>query len=141
MKYNITYSCGHKGTVVLFGKGSDRKRKLYWYQETAACPDCFKAQKEAERQAAKEKAYAEAKANNLPELIGTEKQVAWAITIRQDFINKFGKQNDERGQTVCDYLIANATQASEWIDTRNNFMNIIRKYSKAYNEQNQYGFI
>lgn len=28
MKYNITYSCGHTGTVDLIGKGADRERKI-----------------------------------------------------------------------------------------------------------------
>ena len=28
MKYEITYKCGHTGTVELFGKGTDREYRL-----------------------------------------------------------------------------------------------------------------
>ena len=30
MKYNIEYSCGHKGTVELFGPTKDRESKIEW---------------------------------------------------------------------------------------------------------------
>ena len=44
MKYDVIYSCGHEGTVELFGKGSERERKLYWYEHEAVCPECYKKQ-------------------------------------------------------------------------------------------------
>lgn len=43
-KYDVTYSCGHEGTVDLFGKTSERERKLAWYESTAVCPECYKKQ-------------------------------------------------------------------------------------------------
>ena len=52
-KYSYQYACGHgKATVNLFGKESDRQRKLAWYAETHVCPDCFKKQSEAADKAA-----------------------------------------------------------------------------------------
>jgi len=38
-KYNVTYACGCEGTVNLFGKGSERERKLNWLS-TVDCPAC-----------------------------------------------------------------------------------------------------
>ena len=32
MKYNVEYSCGHKGTVELFGPTKDRESKIEWYE-------------------------------------------------------------------------------------------------------------
>lgn len=50
MKYNITYSCGHEGTVNLVGKGSDRERKLKWHSESGHCPECYKKMKEEQKE-------------------------------------------------------------------------------------------
>ena len=70
MKYDITYSCGSAGTVELYGKTSERESKIRWYETTAVCPECYKKQQEA---------AAETTAKyDLPELEGSEKQVAWA---------------------------------------------------------------
>lgn len=43
MKYDVVYSCGHKGTVDLFGPTKDRESKIEWYGRQALCPDCYKA--------------------------------------------------------------------------------------------------
>lgn len=48
MKYEVTCSCGHTHTVELFGKTSDRERKIKYYETYGVCPDCYKAQKTAE---------------------------------------------------------------------------------------------
>lgn len=52
-QYSYPYFCGHgNGTVRLYGKEADRRRKLEWYAQTFVCPDCFKKQKAAEDAAA-----------------------------------------------------------------------------------------
>ena len=38
-KYNITYSCGHEGTVQLFGKSEERERKIKYYEEFGLCTE------------------------------------------------------------------------------------------------------
>ena len=48
-KYDITYSCGHSGTVQLFGPHRDRDRKIEWYQDQADCPECYKAKMRAKQ--------------------------------------------------------------------------------------------
>lgn len=47
-KYDVTFSCGHKGTVQLMGKTADRERKLARYANNGLCPECYKAKKLAE---------------------------------------------------------------------------------------------
>lgn len=48
-KYSYPYKCGHgNGEVALYGKSSERERKLAWYADTFVCPDCYKAQKTEE---------------------------------------------------------------------------------------------
>ena len=52
-QYTYPYLCGHRhGTVRLYGKESDRQRKLAWYADTFVCPDCYKKQKAEEDAAA-----------------------------------------------------------------------------------------
>nr|DAL08165.1 MAG TPA: pepsin inhibitor [Caudoviricetes sp.] len=43
MKYDITYSCGHDGTVDLWGKGAERERKISFFERCGLCPECYKA--------------------------------------------------------------------------------------------------
>ena len=50
MKYDVTYSCGHSGTVTLFGKGTDRERKLEFFKDSGICPECFKKKKMEEEE-------------------------------------------------------------------------------------------
>lgn len=79
MKYDITYSCGHAGTVELYGKTSERESKIRWYETTAVCPECYKKQ-QAETTTKQKAAY------ELPELEGSEKQVAWAKKLMESAI-------------------------------------------------------
>ena len=52
-KHTYQYACGHgTGSVVLYGKEDDRRRKLEWYGNNFVCPECFKKQKEEEDAAA-----------------------------------------------------------------------------------------
>jgi len=74
-KYYVTFSCGHEARVELFGKGTDRERKIAWYEREGLCPECYKAAKRAESKKANE---------GLPELKGSEKQIAWAERIRAE---------------------------------------------------------
>jgi len=49
-KYTVSHSCGHQQTHELFGKVSERERKLEWMKDTD-CTDCWKAKQRAERNA------------------------------------------------------------------------------------------
>ena len=78
MKYDITYSCGHAGTVELYGKTSERESKIRWYETTAVCPECYKKQQEEAAETITK--------YELPELEGSEKQVAWAKKLMESAI-------------------------------------------------------
>ena len=92
-KYDVTFSCGHTETIQLFGKETDRQRKIKWYEEHCVCSSCYKKQQEEARKAAAEKAAAEASKLGLPELIGTPKQIAWAEEIRCDIVKSINNCN------------------------------------------------
>ena len=80
MKYEVTYSCGHVGTVQIYGTAAEREKKIAWYENYAVCPDCYKkARQEEATTAAKQ-----AKADGLPALTGSEKQIRWAESIRKE---------------------------------------------------------
>lgn len=73
-KYEIKHICGHTETIALFGKHESRYARIE-YLEKQECLEC-RRKREAE-EAEKIGAGLE-----LPELSGSEKQVAWANTIR-----------------------------------------------------------
>ena len=84
-KYTITRACGHSETVNIGGKVSERDR-LASYEERKDCDECYKAKQDAARVAAAAAAAEAAKTAGLPALQGSEKQVAWAESIRANLI-------------------------------------------------------
>ncbi len=97
-RYTITYSCGHTADKQLFGKIDDRDNYINWCKAHKLCPECQRKQLEAKRAAQTRKATEEASALNLAELTGSEKQIAWAITIRSKvlaLIDEFIKDADK----------------------------------------------
>nr|DAV68673.1 MAG TPA: hypothetical protein [Caudoviricetes sp.] len=121
MKVNITYSCGHEGTIEAFGKAEERERKIKYFEEYGLCPDCYKEGKKGE-----EKAFAEK--YELPELQGSEKQISWAESIRKEKIEAFEKEKPAirkgAGDDFAEFLNEFADKyyknnsASWWIDHR-----------------------
>ena len=120
MKYMITHSCGHCVEHVLFGPSKDRQRKVEW-METIPCSEC---QREEDQKAREEKA----KEMGLPELTGTEKQVAWAQKIRLSILDtlsekhtamycKFDGITEEQYTKAVEYA-ASIESASWWIENR-----------------------
>lgn len=81
--YYGTYSCGHPGEYGVYGPVKDRQRKADWYFENHVCQECLVKQR------AKDAAESAAKSarQGLPALKGSEKQVAWAETIRQAILS------------------------------------------------------
>ena len=118
-KYTITHTCGHTEEIQLFGKMEDRERKIKWL-ESQECDGCRKAKANAEAAAAKE-------ARGLADLEGSEKQIAWANTIREraykcfDGLQQFA--NNPQAKAMMDGWKAKMdaeTTAKWWIDNRNN---------------------
>lgn len=84
-KYDITYTCGHKGTVELFGRSKDRERKFTWLKNSCKCPECEQKERE-ERINARKATFEDATGRKPAELKGTEKQIRWAEDIRSSVI-------------------------------------------------------
>lgn len=45
MKYDVKFSCGHEETIQLFGKQSERYRKIEYFEESGVCSCCYQKQK------------------------------------------------------------------------------------------------
>ncbi len=117
-KYEVQHSCGHTETISLFGKTADRERKIEWLEREGLCSECYKEMLEKKRN--EEREAAQKRAEELPELQGTEKQIAWAITLRDKVMQELDTVNvdaDER-----EFLV-NQTDVRYWIDTRHQNIN------------------
>lgn len=72
--------------------------------------------------------------NNLPKLSGSEKQIAWANTIRMKFYEKYSN-----GQNDIETIISDKTEAKFWIDNRNYLdSSFIEEYSEKIKERQQH---
>lgn len=135
-KYEVTCpSCGAGYTVQLYGPGRDREWKLENWDWT--CDEC----KEKARQDENARAAAANAEAGLPPLTGSEKQIAWAETIRAQKLDTlckarageldpfyleafYGSRYDgafHLGDPNIEYaasLLASQSKATWWIDTR-----------------------
>lgn len=127
-KYIVTRACGHEETIALFGPHRDREWRLEKVEPNKLCYECWQAEVARQREEANREAAEAAKELGLPELVGTEKQVAWASTIRKeklDGIERHFAQTVRMGDVISARLQAAAhrirqkTEASYWIDRRN----------------------
>ncbi len=133
-----TYSCGCEGRVQIYGPHKSRE----WIAERQfeeLCPDCFKKDVEKKNKEAAE----EAKEMELPELKGSEKQIAWANSIRVEAINKINDLLEQapKKDFIIDTLnyIMTKTNARYFIDNRevflyNNAIKILRKIKPKVEE-------
>lgn len=92
--YTVKFACGHTAEIQLFGKESERQRKIKYLGESGMCPSCYKKQQEEAKKAAEAQAAAEASEMGLPELTGSEKQVVWATKIRNGLMESISKMQD-----------------------------------------------
>mgnify|MGYP006926213940 FL=1 len=130
-KYDIIYACGHEGVVNIIGPHKDREWKLEREKEKI-CPECWRKHIEEERRRENEEAAKKAKEMELPELSGTPKQVAWAITLRQKLvdvldgldevkdedIDRFLGVTREELKQIMHYILETKTSAKYFIDNR-----------------------
>jgi len=148
-KYTVKYACGHEDTIQLYGSHKDREWRLA-REEEKLCPDCYRKKVEEERKKQNEEA---AKANQeagLPALVGTEKQIAWAETIRKEIIEAietkvFGRMGQEKIKQRPDLydnyrkafeMLKKHTDASWWIDNNPPIMAFDLLYSMLNRELN-----
>ncbi|MBQ3349521.1 MAG: hypothetical protein IJG38_03925 [Thermoguttaceae bacterium] len=79
-QYQVEHSCGCVKTYQLYGPTKERHSRIAWL-ETQECPDCRRERENAENAKKAEEA-------GRPELTGSEKQVAWANTIREKAVHE-----------------------------------------------------
>lgn len=82
-KYDVHFSCGHTGTIQLYGKESDRKRRIEWLEKYGTCSECYKNSLDEQAEECKKKC------NDIGLFIteGSEKQIKWAFQIATQFLN------------------------------------------------------
>ena len=125
-KHTIAHTCGHEVEHNLFGPYEGRRRRI---EELAGnpCPACAQA-KRAEANATTNAVAAKAASEaGLPELLGSEKQIAWAESIRVKVIAEAEAAiartatTPERKAQVAPLLakLTAQTEAAWWIDRRN----------------------
>lgn len=124
-KYTIQFACGHSDEKQLYGSTSERDSYRAWAAREGECATC--------RTKAKDLACEAIEAEHeMPELTGSDKQIAWARQIRADKIaaiadlNAKGRarcpaekhaQFDEMARRVMAALYAK-TEAKWWIDRK-----------------------
>ncbi len=127
-KYDVTFSCGHKQTVQLYGKKKDRENKISWYENSALCPECFKKKREEELEEQRRAAFADEEAKGYIPLTGTEKQIRWAVTIRKNCMDSIIKYLEGCDFPGCDsaevrlaiqkHVVESHPDSKFWIENR-----------------------
>ncbi|WP_051356389.1 hypothetical protein [Azorhizobium doebereinerae] len=125
-KYDITFSCGHTETRQLVGKETQRHSYIAWAERAGRCSACAKLDKMAAIEAVEVE-------HDLPALTGSDKQVAWARTIRAEIMGEVMEylttlrvkaeaqdkvaEYEERAAVLLQVIGAN-TAARYWIDNK-----------------------
>lgn len=116
MEQRIVHACGHEQVHVIYGFDAQVARKARWLR-TTQCRTCFIADKQAEQ--AKEATRNEAAIAhlNLPELVGSERQIEWATTIRASRLVALTLDPVRSANADC-ALCLKISDAKWWIDHR-----------------------
>ena len=137
--YLINYACGHNETKQLYGKHTTREQYVDWAAKFGTC-SCCKASDAAAATAALEAEH------GLPALTGSDKQIAWARTLRAtavkavaDFVNATRARCpadkadafEAQAETVMTALTGKS-DARYWIDSRD--MAALQRAAALYKE-------
>lgn len=93
-RFSGVYTCGHEGTEYTYTK--DYAEDIF---QNSKCPDCRKKDWLNEQEKVNNENSQKSAELNLISLIGTEKQVTWANTIRIKFLNKIEESINELKQS------------------------------------------
>ena len=124
MNVEITGTCGHTSERNLTdasggepGPRSLKKSIAYW--SAKGCTDCYVNGKKAATATALETF------GTLPDLVGSERQVAWAVRIRETLLTKVSEsvKDGDGGARVA--LLATVTDAKFWLDTRDEDVEVL----------------
>jgi hypothetical protein len=132
-KHSIIYRCGHTETAYLTGNRRTRDSYAEYASQNKDCSTCYQAALEAAREKENRESAEANAAAGLPALEGSEKQVAWAESIRRPAIERLRKVDTaelspdlspEAQAELRDALvllvdeIVQQTSAKWWIDNR-----------------------
>ena len=118
-KYQVTFGCGHTEQKELFGKVKERESRIAYWEEKGLCTDCYKAEQEAKRVRENAEAAQKAEAFGWANLQGSEKQVAWANTIRLNIMRQLEQiLNQSDGAMKVRAHLNNKLESKWWIDNR-----------------------
>lgn len=97
-------TCGSKFEKIMYGTNRrDADSKAEWAERTfTECPECEEKRVRAEREAENAAAEVKSREAGLPPLTGSEKQTAWATTIRQKIYDTFTAALDEKERRVAE---------------------------------------
>lgn len=122
-------TCGKTFERVMYGNNRrDADSKTEWAERTfTECPDCAEKRVREEREAKNAAAAKSATEAGLPQLSGTEKQIAWANTLREKTLARIREICKPDGnpeyqanfERFLSWLIETHDKASWWIDNRN----------------------
>jgi len=134
-QFDVTFACGHKGVVHIYGKTKDRQRQADW-MNTKLCDDCYKAKMDQRHPELIQKreqnliaAKQQAEECDWPKLFGSAKQIAWAETIRASVLGAI-KQMIEKSPSLASeplkvqlairvyQLLVGRVSAHWWIENR-----------------------
>ena len=133
-KYYVTHTCGHEEEYQLYGKHTERYRKIEWLSGQE-CPECRRKAEECCRKAEEEVARKEADELGLPELEGSEKQVKWANVIRANFIQA-ARETPIILEEKAIPFIATLKKAKDFIDYRDlSILAFLKHFLKAQKEK------
>lgn len=122
-RYDVTYTCGHTGTVNLIGHHTYRERRFATLQESV-CLDCYKEQQvQIAQEVTKERDF-------IPLCGGSQAQINWAMSIRIRILDELEKNyaqlleqqelspKEERLILLAIDALYQTDSAPQWIDWR-----------------------
>lgn len=122
-------TCGKTFERVMYGNNRrDADGKAAWASEHfTECPDCAEKRVRAEREAENAATAKNASEAGLPQLSGSEKQIAWANTLREKTLARIREickpdgdpEHQASFERFLSWLIETHDKASWWIDNRN----------------------
>ena len=125
-KYYGTHTCGHEGVTNVTGPSKNRQWIVDKHFERL-CSACYEEHLVAERARINAEAEKKAKEMELPILTGSDKQVQWANTLRQNLIDEVEKKmekieefkgNRDLANQIFAYMLETKTQATWYIENR-----------------------
>lgn len=136
--------CGAEYQREVYNKYDNKQTKEFWRSKIGEtfglCENCYQAKRKAEWEEKNKQAMKKASEQGLLQLEGSEKQVAWANSIRQKFIeglqeeieDDMNTEEDVQSCKKCLEFILTKTEAKWFIDNRNNTsFRLAKKLSKG----------